>query len=85
MVCELCSVLYDTETKEPLYSNDVRSCSVKEVVPDHCSFGLLAFTLVFGHLSWVDAQLCVCAWSFALGQRAWINDKDAFYDLCPEG
>ena len=42
-----------------LYPDNVDSCSVEQVMPDHCSLSLFSLSLLVGDFLRVKRQLCV--------------------------
>ena len=50
-----------------LYPYDVRSCSVEQVMSDHCSLSLLTLSFLGGDFPRVERQLCISAGCFAFG------------------
>ena len=48
-----------------LYPHNVDPCSIKQVMPDHCSLRLLTLSLLIGDFPQMERQLCVSAGCFA--------------------
>ena len=50
-----------------LYPHYIHPCSVEQVMANHCSFSLLALSLLVCDFSWVECQLCISACRLAFG------------------